>query len=73
LRGDEPAAPQLRVEDAALGAVGERRCRDFTDRCCARRVLAKLGREPEAILPRARREPCWPAQPTRPAPRSIAT
>jgi 4'-phosphopantetheinyl transferase EntD len=62
LRGDEPADPLLSAEDAALGAVSERRRRDFTvGRHCARRALAALGREPEPILPGPHREPCWPA------------
>ena len=62
LRGDEPAERLLPAEDAALGAVAERRRRDFTaGRHCARRALAALGREPEPILSGAHREPRWPA------------
>jgi enterobactin synthetase component D / holo-[acyl-carrier protein] synthase len=48
-------------EEAVVGRAVEKRRREFTTaRACAREVLARLGRPPEAILSGPRGEPLWP-------------
>jgi 4'-phosphopantetheinyl transferase EntD len=60
-RGDVPEAVLLPEEAASLGAVVEKRRREFTvGRHCARRALARLGIGPAPILPGKSRAPVWP-------------
>ncbi|WP_018684197.1 4'-phosphopantetheinyl transferase family protein [Actinokineospora enzanensis] len=58
---DPPDAVLLPEEEAVVAKAVDKRRREFTTvRHCARQALARLGREPVAILPGERGAPGWP-------------
>lgn len=57
----DDSVPLMAAEEAALGAVVEKRRREFAlGRACAHGALAQLGAPMEPLLPGAGREPLWP-------------